>query len=514
MRNEPLCLSGTRDDVLIQIEAWADGRDGGCIFWLNGMAGTGKSTIARTIAREYHKEGRLGASFFFSRGNGDVSHAGMFFTSIAVQLAERLPSLRHSIYEAIRQHNIATKGPREQWSQLLFQPLSKLEEKSPLVVVIDALDECGGEEDDDVRGIIQLLAEAQNLTTTRLRVFVTSRPETPIRHGFHDIRGILHRNLVLDEVSQTIVNHDISTFFRKRFKEISDGYNYLPADWPGDDKLMALVQRADGLFIYAATVCRFIKDENHWPPQDLLDLFIPSDDPSGLRQDAPHKSPTPKLDDMYLQILKHAFRKVGERDWPQLAPQFKQVVGSIAILFELLSITALAKLLGREAIVNQILLHLPSVVRSPESQGLPIRLLHLSFRDFLLDEQRCCDQHFSVDEKTAHTELAQKCLELMRTCLRRDICALQAPGTLTSEVNRSIVEEHLPPEVQYACLYWVQHLKGSKTRLLDNGKEHEFLQKHFLPWLEALSLMQKTSEGVLAIASLESVVTVSELKLD
>jgi len=76
---------------------------------LNGLAGTGKSTIARTVARRYYVQERLAASFFFSRGGGDVSCAGKFVTSIAVQLAKKsLPLLRY-ICEAITQHsNIAT----------------------------------------------------------------------------------------------------------------------------------------------------------------------------------------------------------------------------------------------------------------------------------------------------------------------------------------------------------------------------------------------------------------------
>jgi hypothetical protein len=83
-RHDPLCLPNTRVGVLEQIMAWADGRDERCIFWLSGMAGTGKSTIARTVARGYNDRNRLGASFFFSRGGGEVSHAGKFFTSIAI----------------------------------------------------------------------------------------------------------------------------------------------------------------------------------------------------------------------------------------------------------------------------------------------------------------------------------------------------------------------------------------------------------------------------------------------
>jgi DNA replication protein DnaC len=91
---EPACLPDTRVDVLNEIRTWIDGQDGRCIFCLSGFAGTGKSTIARTIAREYNERKRLGASFFFSRGGGDTSHAGKFFTSIAVQLADTSLSLK------------------------------------------------------------------------------------------------------------------------------------------------------------------------------------------------------------------------------------------------------------------------------------------------------------------------------------------------------------------------------------------------------------------------------------
>ena len=90
---EPICLPDTRVDLLRDIYNWADGRDERCIFWLNGLAGTGKSTIARTIARNYFDKKRLGASFFFSRGGGDVSHAGKFVSSIAVQLTSSIPEI-------------------------------------------------------------------------------------------------------------------------------------------------------------------------------------------------------------------------------------------------------------------------------------------------------------------------------------------------------------------------------------------------------------------------------------
>src|ERR1700733_11573804 len=98
-------------------------QDERCIFWLSGLAGT---TIARTVAYEYSKQRRLGASFFFSRGGGDVSHAGKFFTSIAVQLANNVPSLQQYIYDALtKRKDVASQSLRDQWRQLVLHPLSK-----------------------------------------------------------------------------------------------------------------------------------------------------------------------------------------------------------------------------------------------------------------------------------------------------------------------------------------------------------------------------------------------------
>ena len=99
----------------------------------------------------------------------------------------------------------------------------------------------------------------------------------------------------------------------------------------------------------------------------------------------------------------------------------------------------------------------------------------------------------------------------MSNSLKQDICGLNTPGALVSEVGSCRVEHSLPPEVQYACLYWIQHLHKSGAQLRDNNQVHHFLQEHLLHWLEALGWMQKVSEGIYAIVSLESVTTVSQL---
>ena len=179
------------------------------IFWLNGMAGTGKSTIARTITRTLTEQDRLAANFFFSRGRGDLSHTGKLFSTVARQLAANSRTLKYYICEAIAQHdNISQQSMRDQWTKLVYQPLLKLQgdPQSPriLVSVVDALDECGRQE--DIRTLLQLLTEARDLKNIQLRVLITSRPEVPIRLGFHAISGSVHEDFVLHEIPVAIMS--------------------------------------------------------------------------------------------------------------------------------------------------------------------------------------------------------------------------------------------------------------------------------------------------------------------
>ena len=118
-----------------------------------------------------------------------------------------------------------------------------------------------------------------------------------------------------------------------------------------------------------------------------------------------------------------------------------------------------------------------------------------------------------MDEKEAHQILAAGCIQLMSQTLKKDICKMHAPGSQTSKVENSWIKKCLPPEVQYACLYWVQHLQKSGSQVHNGEEAHRFLQAHLLHWLEALGWMGKTLEGIQAILSLEAHVPVSYLSM-
>jgi hypothetical protein len=482
---------------------WADGQDERCIFWLSGLAGTGKSTIARTVARKYYEQDCLGASFFFSRGGGDTGHASKFFTSIAVQLAHKSPSLKRRICEAIADRgDVGDQSLRDQWHQLVLRPLSKLERSSSqscFVLVVDALDECDGE--NDIRLIVQLLAEARSLRNVRLRVFMTSRPEVPIRHGFCQMLDAEHQDFVLHNVSPAIIDHDISTFLEHNLGNIGLERAFA-AGWPGEHVISRLVQNASGLFIWAATACRFIREGRKFTAKRLSII---------LQSNSSVTAPEKHLDEIYITVLKNSTcHDYDEQEKADLYDILRNVLVSIVVIFSPLSVDSLTKLLHvSEGDIDQTLEDLHAILDIPKQQSRPIRLHHPSFRDFLLNKDRCGDPQFWVNEKQAHGALADACMRLMSTTLKRDICGLRRSGALTNGLESSRVEQCLSPVVQYACLYWVQHLQRSGARLYD--QVHQFLQEHLLHWLEAISCMQKTSEGILALTSLESIVSVSLL---
>ena len=139
------CLKGTREAVLDQIKLWTDDSNGLPIYWLNGLAGTGKGTVAQTTAERLFADGRLGASFFCSRDFSDRSDLQFIFPTLAVQLARRYPTFR-SIFVPLVQSDpaIAYESLYNQMNQLIVGPLK--ESTISTVIVIDALDECKDEE--------------------------------------------------------------------------------------------------------------------------------------------------------------------------------------------------------------------------------------------------------------------------------------------------------------------------------------------------------------------------------
>jgi len=255
------------------------------------------------------------------------------------------------------------------------------------------------------------------------------------------------------------------------------------------------------LFIFAATVCRFIKDRKCGPPEEQLAKVLQYQT----------RSQESKLDATYLPVLNQLLVGLTASERHHLVREFREVVGSIVILASPLSTASLARLLkiSKGAVDCRIdLLH--SVLNIPSNPDVPVRLLHLSFRDFLLDSEKRETNPFWVDEKEAHNKLATQCLERLSADdnLKEDICNLRTPAKLLIEINKHTIDACIPSDIQYACQYWVYHLKQGRGIICDDDQVHSFLTRHFLHWLEALSLIGRLSESIGMIDNLVVMVEV------
>ena len=444
------------------------------------------------------------ASFFFSRGGGDVSHAGKFVGTIAQQLARRCTAFKSLLVKAIsNDESISSKTLKDQWNELVLQPLSKLgvgSFQTPLLIVIDALDEC--EKESDVRQVLYLLSDSRCLGRLRFRVFVTSRPDIPVRHGFSLVPDQDHQDFVLHDISRSIVDGDIFTFLQHALTVVRRKYT-LSENWPGEEAVRRLVRKAAGLFIWAATASRFIDEGgNFFGPDRLSDI---------LENDSSDTEPEEKLNNIYTKVLKNSISScLKQREKDKAYEMLREALGAIVTLFSPLPASSLARMLHIPKQNNDAMLGgLHSILDIPKDPTRPVRLHHPSLRDFLLNSQRCGDRHFWVDEKKAHEALANHCMRIMSKKLQRDIHGLWDPGTRAAQVPPDNLARCLPAELQYACRYWVGHLQRSDHQLWDDGIVHRFLRDHLLHWVEALSWIERSSEGIRAIALLESMANVS-----
>ncbi|KAG5657704.1 hypothetical protein KAF25_007737 [Fusarium avenaceum] len=480
------CLEGTRVAVLQEIETWSR-----------------KSTISRTVARDL-KGKSLGASFFFKTIAGNRGDGRFVFSLIAYQLALNFPPIRPHILVAVEEDPASAMAPMKvQWQRLILNPLSQLQNKElgkPLVLVIDALDEC---EENDRTQILQLL---QTSCPVALRVFITSRQEPDIEGQFA-VYQKSHQQIVLHRVDIGTIEKDIAAFLKYNVEEFVFEYNrchpqkHLQIDvkWPGNTRFQLIVQRSLPLFIAAATFIRMIKDP-YWTmsPDNKMNFIIEES-----------TKVNSEYDPLYRPVLGLILWRCPEEVRDRVTQSFVDVIGSFILLASSLSITGLANLLGTDAqeVVGQIDA-LWSVIDVPSDDG-KIKLFHLSFRDYLLSNSA---GDLQVDEVRSHAKLASRCINLLKTKLKQDMCGLGSPRASIREIDAAIVDKHLSAEVQYACLYWAFHLKWSGIRLRDPGEDGEaqnileFLQTFFSNWMEVLCLLRKIDDSFIILEQLETII--------
>ena len=491
------CLGGTRKDVLRQIDSWLTDERDQRLFWLNGLAGTGKSTIAQTFAETSFSDGKLGASFFCSRDFEDRSNIQNIFPTLAFQLAYRYPQFRKGLLPVLRANpEIGRDSLCSQLETLIVGPFKAT--RIPTLIIIDALDECKDEE--PASAILSVLSRYID-QIPEVKFFITGRPEPRIRTGFR--LGLLRpitEVLKLHEVERSSVDDDIKLFFKVRLGDIAKTRSDcdLMEDWPSPYDIDLLCKKAAGLFIYASTVVKFIASPYDLPTERLT-LII------SLRHSTAHEGKS-GVDLLYTQVLEQAFRD-ADSDAQELYSRFKLVVGAVLLVFYPISRKTLSELLkdcGTPSRISNSLRSLHSLLLVPTSEAEPIQTFHKSFPDFLTDPGRCKDERFFVNPPEHHIDILLSCLDLMKERLMKNICDLDGCPTL-SEVDDLPArrERHIGSALEYACRFWTKHLAlipGSGPHVKQVQKSvDEFFTMHLLFWIEVLSLTGNLNFGVYAL---------------
>jgi len=499
--NRQGCLRGTRKSVLWEIEQWSTSQHDQHVFWLNGLAGTGKSTIAQTFAERMFADGRLGASFFCSRDFEDRSNLQVIFPTLAFQLAYRYPAFRDRLLQVLK----ACPDVRQvslclQMERLIVGPLKAA--CTPTLIIIDALDEC--KDEGPASAVLSILSRYVD-EIPDVKFFVTGRPEPQIRSGFR-LKSLLPITevLKLHEVKPEAVNNDIKLFFQTQLTDLAENRSDCGSseDWPSQSDVEILCRKAAGFFIYAATVVKFVGSVNHPPPERLTLV-------TSLPQTTTEEGKS-GVDQLYTNVLNHAFHNIQANN-TQFYTHLQSILGTVLLIFNPLSIKGLSELLGGHHTPPSILStirSLHSVLLISDNMDDPILTFHKSFPDFLTDPERCQDKQFFMEPAAHHVEILLSCLNLMNTRLKKNMCGLDDYAVLSEVQDLSDYQKgHIGDALEYACHFWTKHL----LEIPDNSPEIEEVQKainkfstaHLLFWIEVLILMGNLGIGVYALNDIQ-----------
>jgi hypothetical protein len=470
------------------------------IFWLAGLAGTGKSTIIKTFCQRISNDDHfLLANFFASRNSAERRDPYRILHTFAHQLAITSDQIRPHVLAAVRApQGIMQQPMHEQIKQLLAEPIQKAQLCGRTIVfAIDALDECQ-KSAAGVEGGPLIEHLAQVLQNQPVKLLVTSRQEDSITNMF---RSLSHVPLRLHQVALESVEADVRRIFDAGFADIRQrrARDLGTEPWPTRSQLDTLVHLTGPLFIYAVTVLKFV-DAPRFSPKGRLNQLLERG--SAILTDS--SNPYLQIDALYANVLRSATEDLPDSANTELCRRVGNLLRTVVLLEEPVSVHALAHLMGFFKLdeiqqMDSDVRALGSVLLISDASGSErfsetVSTFHPSFRDFLGDPGRCCDEQFLVKPAEHQHELLYRCLELLNKNLCYDVCGIRNPGLANGEIPNLAqhVAESVPEAVRYSCRFWQVHLVtgGALTEPGCAGLL-ELCTDHLLHWLEVLSLLEK-----------------------
>ncbi|KAE9387351.1 WD40 repeat-like protein [Gymnopus androsaceus JB14] len=468
------CVKETRVHIIEQILSWCKdlSPESPSIYWLNGMAGTGKSTIALTICDMLTKDNkvtRLGASFFCSRQVLNRGKQANVIPTIAHQLALSFPPFGRALLDAkLDAQPIAVK---EHSKRMLIEPWKAAisEHVAPIIVVIDALDELEGMEGSQFfQNLMAVMAEETN--SVRLKFFITSRQDPKIVEMAQKLPPIVCPRL--QDIEDIVVEKDMILYLRNALPELNQ------------DDYSKVARQSAGLFIFAATVVRFI-----------LGLFPPSPHMQRYRLELmlgewPNTDEKPNeglaVDKLYEEILLGYFKQMAPVDCKRYFKILQTIMCTKVPLMaaDIATLCCSPGPLKKEDICTMVS-SLHAVLYLLEDH---VFTYHKSFVDFMSNVSRLQGNQMRAifndyPQDICHYDLTMKCFDVMQN-LQFNICKLPSSFQNDSEIKdlSHQIKRYIPEVLQHACRYWSTHLASSME------KNREDIAKKFHTWMETKSI--------------------------
>ncbi|KAI9208937.1 WD40-repeat-containing domain protein [Polychytrium aggregatum] len=467
-------VSGTRLWARDHIHNWLKetDQDSTRVLWLNGGAGVGKSMIAWLASQELPQNCVLGSIFFCRHNDQSKNNASRLVSTIAYDLSGKFPEFREHIeacYQTdkagieLGQHSLLEQ-PANAFRTLIVDGLKKLTwQNTTILLVIDALDECGRQGDADREGLLSVLKTDCAQLPPSIKIFTTARPEADIWETLHSLdSGVLKptdsRNI--DDIELFVQDRlrripTLSPVFESELSEVSVSELQRCT--------AKLVERSEGVFVYSRIACEELSLRQPHTLEELegmVDLLAPG------------------RDEMYDRIMRTAFEGAGLGT----VEHFQLVMGTILALREPLSQAALSSLIGvPESSIASTILRLRPVLNI--ESGL-ITVLHKSLKDYLTSRERCLDPRFYIDTQSFEHMLFNRSVDILSLELKENLFELEDPLITFGRYSATKMSAHL----SYAVRFWGLHLAGSPRR--DPGQSFKaFCNRHLLHWLEAMILL-------------------------
>ena len=465
-------MQGTREYLLDNIVSWVTNKsgqkDGGDAYWIYGLPGLGKTTLAHSICASLHEEKHLAGAFFCQRNDPNLSEPRNILPTLIYKLAMVFPPFRTIVAETLR--NDPNLTPDSMKYSLFLDFLSKLPHppKRTLVFVIDALDECG---DNRSRpSILKILTDAA-MQAPWLKIIITSRPEVDIQHFFDapSRSSYLRYDLATDQNASA----DLRTFARSLLALVASD-SYLSSPWPEESLFNRVLNQANGLFIFTKTFVLALRQSKD--PKESLEATL--EGPAGTGMEA--------LYGLYSNILN---TRLVRSDIDRI----RRMIGVLLATAPNRSLCeeTIATLAGIPPhLVQTWVDDLSSLLYRNEGSNGGVRVRHLSISEFFSSDH--CN--YQVTLQDAHVQLGIACLETMVHQLRFNICKLEDSRLANAQINDlpTLIKQNISDALQYCSFYWSNHLcfapDNRDRRVLESLKVF-FEGVYPLYWIEVLSIM-------------------------